>query len=145
MAIQNRDLGTNLQLTTLSQSFGALATGLTVPVFTIASPCTISAAKVSAFGISGTPTLALTIQRFIVGSGVTSYLGGFTTLTMQAAGTSGSQSVAIAAAGSTALNLLAGDVIMATTGGANSAVTGVNVGLVVQYTQDLKSYYGVAP
>jgi hypothetical protein len=102
----------------------------------------VVAAKIAAFGISGTPTAALSIQRFIVGSGVTSYLGGFTTLTMIAAGTSGAQSVVTAASGSTALQLLAGDVIMMTTGGANSAVTGVAVDLVVQYTQDIKSYFG---
>jgi len=143
MAICNRDLGFSEQEKLLGDAYGALATGVTVPVATVPWPCTIQSAKVAAFGISGTPTVALTIQRFIVGSGVTSYLGGFTTLTMQAAGTSGVQSVVTAAAGSTALLLQTGDVIMATTGGANSAVTGLQVSVVVQATQDIRSWFGV--
>jgi len=142
MAIVNRDLDSSEQKVSVAQTFGPLATGVTVPIHVVASPCNVVAAKIAAFGISGTPTAALSIQRFIVGSGVTSYLGGFTTLTMIAAGTSGAQSVVTAASGSTALQLLAGDVIMMTTGGANSAVTGVAVDLVVQYTQDIKSYFG---
>lgn len=142
MAICNRDLDVSQQKVALSDRFGALATGLTLPVMSIASPANLIAAKLGAFGISGTPTALLSIQRFIVGSGVTSFLGGITTLTLQAEGTSGMQSAVIAAAGSTALQLQAGDIVMLTTGGANSAVTGLEVSLVVQYTQDIKSYYG---
>lgn len=142
MAICNRDLDASQQKTSLRANVAALGTGLTLPLVIIDSPASIVSAKVAAFGISGTPTAALTIQRFIVGSGVTSYLGGFTTLTLQAAGTSGVQSVVTAAAGSTALNLLAGDVIMVTSGGSNAAVTGLAVDLVIQYTQDIKSFFG---
>lgn len=143
MAICNRDLDSSQQKYVLEASYGPLATGATQPIAIVPSSSTIVGARVAAFGISGSPTVALTIQRFIVGSGSTSYLGGFTTLTMQAAGTSGVQSVVIAAAGSTALNLQAGDVIMSTTGGANSAVTGVNVTLVLQATQDIRTYFGL--
>jgi hypothetical protein len=142
MAICNRDLDVSQQKTSLRANVAALGTGLTLPVVIIDSPANIVSAKVAAFGISGTPTALLSIQRFIVGSGVTSFLGGFTTLTMQAAGTSGVQSVVTAAAGSTALNLLAGDVIMVTSGGSNAAVTGLAVDLVIQYTQDIKTYFG---
>lgn len=143
MAIVNRDLDSSQQKYEAKASYGALGTGVTVPVAIIGTPSAVSAAKVAAFGISGTPTVVLSIQRFIVGAGVTSYLGGFTTLTMQAAGTSGAQSVVLATAGSTALQLQAGDVIMATTGGANSAVTGVSVDVVLQPIQDIKTYFGV--
>lgn len=142
MAICNRDMDSSQQKYVLQSSFGAVATGVTLPVAIVPSPSTISAAKVASFGHSGSPTVQLTIQRFIVGSGVTSYLGGFTTLTLTAAGTSGVNAVVTAAAGSTALNLLAGDIIMATSGGANSAVTGLSVELVLQASQDIRTYFG---
>ncbi len=143
MAICNRDLDVSQQKTSLRGSAGAVVTGSTLAMVIIDSPCAVSAAKVALFGVSNTPTVLLSVQRFIVGSGVTSYLGGFTTLNGQAAGTSGVQSIVTAAAGSTALLLQAGDVVMATVAGTNAAVTSLAVDLVVQYTQDIKSYFGV--
>ncbi len=142
MAIVNRGLDPSQQAVSFGAAYGPLGTGVTSPVLVVPYPCTLSQAKAAAFGISGTPTLVLSIQRFITGSGVTSYLGGMTTLTLQAAGTSGVQSVVTAAQGSTALNLQQGDVIMATTGGSNAAVTGLAVSLVLKASQDVRQFFG---
>ncbi len=101
------------------------------------------AARAAATGISGAPLLDLSITRFIVGSGTTSYLGGFTTLTLQAVGTSGIQSATIAVAGSTALSLLTGDVVYGSVSGQDSAVTGLAVSLVVDATQSIKTIFGL--
>lgn len=142
MAIVNRDLDSSEQKRTFSVDLGAVATGLTLPIAIIPYPAAIVNARVAAVGVSGTPTALLFVQRFITGSGATGYLGGMTTLTMQAVGTSGIQSVVTAASGSTALNLQAGDVIMLNSGGANSAVAAAAVSITVQATQDIRTSFG---
>lgn len=142
MAICNRDLDPSQQKEVVAANYGAVATSLVIPVGIIPYPATIVSARVAATGISGSPTGALKINRFIVGSGSTVYLGGFTTLTVQAVGTSGVQSVVIAAAGSTALQLQAGDEITYTSAGSNAAVASLAVSVVIQATQDIKTFFG---
>ncbi len=142
MAICNRDLDSSQQKSVLTANYGVLATSLTVPVGVVAYPSTIVAARVAAIGISNTPTGSLRINRFIVGSGSTQYLGGFTTLTLVASGTSGIQSVVTAASGSTALQLQAGDEIVYVSAGSNAAATNLAVSVVIQATQDIKTFYG---
>ena len=106
-------------------------------------PATLDGVRVAAAGISGTPTYDLRVLRFIAGAGVTTIAGGATTLTGVAVGTSGIQSMVLASSGSTLLNLLAGDMITLTSGGANSAVTGLNVSVVVKALQDIKTSFGI--
>lgn len=142
MAVVNRDLDPSQQALAFNSALGPLATGVTTPICVVPYPATLSQIKTAAFGISGTPTVVFSIQRFIVGSGVTSYLGGVTTLTLQAAGTSGALSAVLASQGSTALNLQAGDVIMSTTGGSNAAVTGLAVSVVLKASQDIRQFFG---
>ncbi len=143
MAICNRDLDASEQKLEIVANYGAVATTLILPVGNVPWPCTIVGARVAAVGISNAPTGALKINRFIVGSGSTVYLGGFTTLTLQAVGTSGLQSVVIAAAGSTALSLQAGDEITYTSAGSNSAVSSLSVSIVVQKTQEIVTHFGL--
>lgn len=148
MAVVNRALDNSQQETEFYESFGAFSTGasnlaVSVPIAMIPYPSTLVAARVAATGISGSPTLDLSITRFIVGSGSTSYLGGFTSIALQAVGTSGIQSVTIAAAGSTALNLLAGDVVYGSVAGQDSAVTGLAVSIVIDATQSIKTHFGL--
>ncbi len=142
MAICNRDLDASEQKLEIAANYGNVATTLVIPVGIVPYPCTLIGARVAATGISNSPTGALKINRFIVGSGSTVYLGGFTTLTLVDVGTSGIQSVVIAAAGSTALSLQAGDEFTWTSAGANSAAT-VAVSIVVQKTQDIVSHFGL--
>ncbi len=142
MAICNRDLDSSQQKGVLAANYGVVATTLTIPVGVVPYPSVVVAARVAATGISNAPTVSLRIKRFIVGSGSTQYLGGFTTLTLVASGTSGIQSVVTAAAGSTALQLQAGDEIVAVSAGTNAAATNLAVSVVIQATQDIRTFYG---
>ncbi len=142
MAICNRDLASSEQTHEISANYGLVATSLTLPIGIVPYPANIVSARVSAKGLSNAPTGSLRIQRFIVGSGATAYLGAFTTLTLVDAGTSGILAPVQAAAGSTALSLLAGDVITYVSAGSNSAVDSLSVAVVVQATQDIRSWFG---
>lgn len=148
MAVINRALDNSEQEWEFSAQYAALGTGasnaaVTLPIAMIPFPSTIVAARAAATGASGSPTIALSIKRFIVGSGTTAYLGGFTTLALQNVGTSGILSVTIATAGSTALGLLAGDVIVGSFAGQDSAVTRLAVSIVIDATQSIRTHFGL--
>ncbi len=141
MAIVNRSLDPSQQQAVIENSFQAVATGATLLVAAIPFPATLKQIKVACQGVSGSPTYDLRVWRFIVGTGVTTIAGGATTLTGQAMGTSGIQAVVLAAAGSSFLNLQAGDVLTLTSGTASTAVTGLAVDVVIQATQDIVSWF----
>jgi len=143
MAITNRALDPSEQRQVFESSYGLVATGATLQACLVPYASTLAAVRVAAVGISGSPTLDLRVWRFIVGTGVTAIAGGATTLAMQAVGTSGLQSMVIAASGSSFLNLAANDVITLTSGGANSAVAQLGTAVVVQALQDIKTSFGV--
>ncbi len=148
MAICNRDKDVSEQQSdTFAANYGAW--GVTnMPLIrcvgTVDCPGIVKHARVAATGISGTPVALLQIRRFIsgVGGGATVFTGGFTSLTLQAVGTSGIQTVVKAAAGSTSLNLQAGDVLELALSGADSAVTSLACDVVIQYVQDIRTYFG---
>lgn len=144
MAIVNRSLDQSEQRKVLDYSVGALATGLTIPAFMIPYPCVLEAGQLAAFGVSGAPTYQLAVQRFIVGAGATAFTVGSANAA-PAFGTSGVPvaGLSLPASGSTLLELQANDVITVTSGGSNSAVTGLHVSLVVRPIQDLKKYFGL--
>lgn len=141
MGVVNRTLDVSLQQNDLQASYGAVVTGATLQLCMIPAPCTLKQVKVAAAGLSGAPTYDLRVLRFIVGTGVTTIAGGATTLTATAVGTSGIQSMSLAAAGSSFLNLIAGDVLTLTSGGANTAVVDLSVAVVLQNTQDIVSWF----
>lgn len=144
MALVNRDKDSSEQRINLQATYsGVLATGVTLSVGMVPWPCTLDAVRVSAFGLSGTPTVDLRIQRFITGTGFTSIAGGMTSLTVPALGTSGIGVGVLASSGNSLLNLQAGDVVSLVTGGSNSATTGLAASLVLKATQDIKSHFGV--
>ncbi len=141
MAIVNRTLDPSQQQVMQVANYGAVVTGATLHVAVIPSPSILKQIKIAVAGVSGTPTYDLRVLRFIVGSGVTSIAGGATTLTGTAVGTSGIQTLVLAAAGSSFLSLIAGDLLTLTSGGANSAVTNISVASVIQDTQDILSWF----
>jgi hypothetical protein len=147
MAICNRDKDVSEEKYDFESSFGAFSTGasnaaVVVPLATLPWPGTIQSARVAALGISGTPTLDFKVTRFIVGSGSTDISGGFTTLTLQAVGTSGVQTWVSAVATSSLLSLQTGDVIYGSFAGQDSAVTGLAVDVVIKATQDIRTFFG---
>ncbi len=143
MGIVNRTLDASQQRSVLPFAQGTpIGTGITVMAALVPSQSVLQAVTVSATGLSGSPTLDLRIFRFIAGAGATMIAGGATTLTAVAAGTSGVQSMVLAASGNSLLNLLANDVLAVITGTSNTAAT-YAIGFVVQNTQDIKTSLGV--
>lgn len=144
MAIINRDLDASQQKDVLQFAApGGVATGVTLQCVAVPYPATLQAIQVSAVGISGSPTYGFGIGRFIAGAGYTFIVGGATTITARAVGTSGPVAASLAASGSTLLSLQSGDVLCLLSAGANSAVAQLNVSFVVQALQDYKTMFGV--
>lgn len=145
MGITNRTLDVSEEQKQFFVSRLAVATGSTfgstLLIATIPYPSVLKQVKIACQGLSASPIFDLSIERFIVGTGATSLIGGATSLTGVAMGTSGVQSMVLASAGSALLNLMAGDVIVINPSGADTAVTGLTVDCIIQATQDIKSWY----
>lgn len=142
MGITNRAMDASEQRRVFQSSYGAVATGATLHVAAIPFACTLDGIKLAVAGLSGSPTYAAAIWRFIPGTGVTTITAGFTTLTGVAMGTSGVQTFVSVASGNTLLNLLANDVVTITSGAANTAVTNLTAAVVVKAVQDIKTSFG---
>lgn len=148
MAIVNRTLDASEQKRTFTASFYSGAAGIlngsTLHCLTVPSDAKIAAIQIACTGLSGAPTVGLSVQRFIVGTGVTTIQGGATTLTLPEWGTSGTIAMVIASSGSSFLNVLANDVLTLTTaGGTGAASKQLAVSIVLQATQDIKTQLGV--
>ena len=140
MPIVNRTLDASEQRKAFGVNAGAVATGVSGIICMVPYPATIDAAEIAAFGLSGAPTYSLVVNRFVVGAGVTA----ITVVSGQAVsafGTSGPQGVSLPAAGSSLLNVLPNDVLMYQSAGANTAVTGLSVNVVLKPIQDIKIHF----
>jgi len=155
MGIINRAKDPTEQRVELTTNWAATATGVTLMHSIIPWACSLEAAQIAAWGLSGSPGIALYVNRFIAGTG-------FTTIQLASGasnfpaefGTSGpgvfGQSIFGAsgmfltnAVGSTLNQLLANDVIVLATSVANTAVKALTVSLVVRPTQDLRTRFGI--
>lgn len=148
MGIINRTKEASEQRKVFSVQAGAFATGVTAIVAQIPFPCVLESGQIAAFGLSGAPNYALTVNRFIPGAGATAFVVATGTSNVPSAfGTSGvagtGASGIVMAWGSTLMNLLPNDVVMVTSGVANTAVTGLSISLVVRPTQDIKVHFGL--
>lgn len=148
MAVINRTKDTTEQRKTFTYSAGAFATGVTATVAHIPYPCVLEQGQIAAFGLSGAPNYALTVNRFIAGAGATAIVVATGTSNVPSAfGTSGvagtGASGMVMLWGSTLMNLLPNDVVMVTSGVANTAVTGLAITLVVRPIQDIKVHFGL--
>jgi hypothetical protein len=143
MPIINREKDASEQRVVVQSDFGLSLNGATLALGLVASPGTLDGIRVAAIGLTGAPTMDFKVNRFVVGSGMTS-IAGSTTLTLTAIGTSGVQSVVQVATGNSLLALQAGDVLVAQmTGGANTGAAAVSVAYVLRATQDIKSSFGI--
>jgi len=144
MAIQNRTLDPAEQRKVYEVAAGAVATGVTGIVAYVPYPCLLDAGSIAAFGLSGSPNYSLVVNRFIVGAGVTAITVAVGTSNVPSAfGTSGAFQMVLPASGSTLLQLQANDVLMYQSGVANTAVTGLSIGVVLRPIQDIKLQFGV--
>jgi hypothetical protein len=154
MAIVNRSKDASEQRVVFSQNYAATATSVTLSIGIVPYPCTLDEAQVVGWGLSGAPSYALAVNRFIAGTGFTTIvLGTGTSNIIAEFGTSGagsfgtslfgSSGMVLAAAGSTLLNLVANDLLTVTSGVANTAVKALSVEVVLRPTQDIKNHFGM--
>ena len=71
MAVINRTKDASEQRVTFDFAAGAFATGVTAIIAQVPYPCTLESGQIAAFGLSGAPNYALTVNRFIAGAGAT--------------------------------------------------------------------------
>ncbi len=144
MAIVNRTLDVSEKRKVMQQNLGLVATGVTAIVAAVPYACTLDAMQIIACGLSGAPTYQLNVDRFIVGTGFTTIiLATGTSNTPGAYGTSGVLAAKLVASGSTLLNLLANDLLMVTSGVANTAALSLSVSVVLKPISDVKTQFGV--
>lgn len=111
------------------------------PVAVIERSMLLTDCKITMHGVSGTPALYLTCYRFQGSTGSASFIIG-ASFVCQAYGTSGYLQYSMPAVGSTLLQLMKGDVVVATqAGGTGAATTITTVDLVCQNLQDVKTWY----
>lgn len=155
MSIVNRTLDASEQRKVIQQNFAATATGVTLNIGVVPFPCIIEEAQICAWGLSGAPGNALAVNRFIAGTGFTTWvLATGATNTPAEFGTSGigtfgaslfgsSGMVLTNAAGSTLNQLLSNDLLTLTTSVANTAVKGLTIDVVLRPIQDVKVHFGL--
>lgn len=141
MSIVNRDLNASEQQHIINADFAAVPTGKTLTLFVAPYPCEVKAVRAASVGVSGSATSQLMICRFVA-AGLTAYTTGWTSLSFTGVGTSGIQTIAQAAAGSTLVQLQAGDWLAASHAGTNAAVDGVTYSVIIQALQDIKTFFG---
>lgn len=140
MAVANRDLDASEQKHALQATTGLIVTGQTYPLFIVPYNSTFKAAQFAAIGVSGAPNYSLWIQRFIVGTGITSIAVG-ASVVATTYGTSGSQGFTLV--GGATFPLYTGDVISLSVAAANTASIATQVTIVIQALQDVKTLLGV--
>ena len=153
MAIVNRDLDPTQQryvfsvpgpVAGVSLFNVATVVGVSQVVTIGIAPCASQLLQVAtaAFGVSGSPTIGTQIQRFVVGSGLTTIAISLSLLTVTAFSTSGIQTQVLPASGASGYGLLKGDAIQLISSTASTAAI-YAIEAVVQILQDVKSDYGV--
>ena len=152
MAIVNRDLDPTQQRLVYSNA-GPFYNGTSAVLNTVGTsqlinigivPCASQLVSVatSAFGLSGSPIIGVQVQRFVVGSGLTTIAWSTSLLTVTAFSTSGIQTQLLPASGASGFGLLKGDTIQLVTSAANTSAV-YCIEAVIQILQDVKSDYGV--
>jgi hypothetical protein len=134
MANINRSDDVTQQQFDVNRIVDGTATGTTDAIYKAPMALEIQSAKLSAYGLSGSPTVQLSRRYFVVGAGETvSALGA--ALALVAAGTSGAQTYTFSA---TSVN--AGDQIVAVSAGSNAAAAELAVNVVLKWLPDYKSW-----
>lgn len=154
MAIVNRTLDPSEQKKVFEIVGAATGTGVTLNLGIVPYQANLIGGQVAAWGVSGSPTFQLQVQRFIAGTGYTSItvatgtsniVAEFGTSGPGSFGTSlfGSSGLVCASVGSTLMQLQANDLLVVQSGGSNSAVKGFALAVVIQPTVDVKYNFGL--
>src|SRR5688572_6181572 len=153
MAINNRELDSPQQRETvvnvlIDRTPSAISAGILNPVVGtgqtyvlgfVSRPMQFVVGQLSLYGLSGAPNYQLWLQRFA--GGITAIQIG-ASLAPVAFGTSGANTVSALAA-AVSFPCLAGDQLILTSTGSNTAAASVNVQLVLRNLQDIKSDMGL--
>ena len=142
MGLNNRGKDSSEQKYPISFRSGDVSNGETGVIGYIPFPCVLEAGNIAAMGVGGTPDVLLTLQRFIVGTGVTIFNIG-STFQPSVYGTSGvlPSGVSLPAVGNTLLMLLPGDILGYQIGGGSTVgIWGMGGCFVVKPLQDIKVY-----
>lgn len=134
MATVNRSLDSTEQIKDKFSNLEDTVTTTSDQVYHCPHEFEIQGARLCAEGLSGSPTAQFQIQRFVTGAGETQIPLG-AALALVAVGTSGPQSYTF-----TSTSLQAGDQVVVTHGGSNSAADQLSVSLTLKPTQDIKSW-----
>lgn len=150
MAIVNRTLDSSEQKKTLYVTANTVVNGTTLSVGLVPYPSTFIGGQLSCWGISGAPTVEVAVNRFIAGTGFTTWVlakgtsntpADFGVSGAGAFGTGASGMICIAQ-GSTLGILLANDVITVTVaGGTGAAAKSVFADIVIQPIVDIKTHF----
>lgn len=142
MSIVNRDLDPSQQIRIVDRQIDAAVTGTgaTVVLALAEAPCQVVAAGLKAFGLSGSPVWSLNIWRALAGGPTLIGLGATVTVVP---GTSAVQGISITLGATASCFMQTGDLLLAVTGAANTAVTTANVNVTLKMTQDVRTFFGV--
>lgn len=147
MAIVNRTLDASEQKKVLSVKQNTVVNGTTMIIGIVPYPANVVGGQIAAFGLSGAPTVAVAVQRFIVGTGFTTFVIATGTSNLpKEIGTSGvgNSGIVMAAQGSTLLQLQANDLLIAVqAGGTGAATNGTAVDILIQPIVDIKTHYAL--
>ncbi len=144
MSVLNRSNDASQQKVPINFASRDLTNGETGVIGYIPYPCVLVAANIGAMSQTGAPNLLLTVQRFIVGTGITTIELG-STFAPPAFGTSGviPSGVSLPASGSALLNLIPGDILGYVVGGGTTVgIWGCAGSFIVRPLQDIKVYLG---
>lgn len=153
MAINNRELDSPQQRETvvnvlIDRTPSAVSAGIVGPVVgtgqtyvlgLVSRPMQFVVGQIALYGLSGAPNYQLWLQRFA--GGITAIQIGASVAPI-AFGTSGANTISALAA-AVSFPCLAGDQLLLTTTGSNTAAVSINVSLVLKNLQDIKSDMGV--
>ncbi len=120
-----------------------LVNGATVVVAIAPYPCTLDGGQVALFGLSGACNFAIAVTRN--GAAGATYIAVVGSSNPALAyGTSGIWQMVLPAAGSTLLNIGAGDLIHVNqSGGTGAAAVNADIAIVLKPIQDVKTNHGV--
>ena len=141
MGVVNKVLHSSEQRKTIDHAWKNVPTGATYIVGSVANGGVAEAVQYMAYGVSGSPTGFLTIHRFIAGAGLTVIPMG-STFALRDFGVSGvvAFGVSMPAAGVT---VLVNDLVMYTSGAANSAADQIELTIVMKPLENVRTYFGI--
>lgn len=140
MGIANRDKDASEKNYLIQNTLGAIAVNVSLLVGSVPSAGNLLGFQLGAVGASGSPVYQMAVRRWTT-AGVTTYTIGSAVTLLGTFGVSGGvQGISF---NSSSFPLQSGDHLVLNSSGANTAVTDLSVGVVIQATQDIIQKFGI--